>query len=74
MSTCHLREWRRNRGLTLDDVSALSGYSASLLSRVERNQRNLPPMSRVALARALGAPLRDLFDAPAHDRGVQAVA
>lgn len=76
MPECHLREWRQRNGLTLDEVSALCGYSASLLSRVERNQRNLSPMARVTLARALNVPLRELFDAQpvSHDTGTWAVA
>lgn len=54
--------WRRESGLTLDEVAGLSGYSISYLSRVERGLRQMPPNSRVRLSRSLGAQVSDLFD------------
>lgn len=59
MST--LRQWRERHGLTLEELSALSGVSVSELSRVERNLRQLAPLRRVHLARRLGVPLREIF-------------
>ncbi len=57
-----LRWWRIAKGLTLEDVSGLSGISVTMLSRVERGQRTLAPLDRVRLARCLGARVGDLFE------------
>lgn len=59
-----LRLWRQARGWTLDEVSALTGYSIGTFSRVERGQRELSPDAKVAISRSLGANIRDLFDSP----------
>lgn len=56
-----LRTWRLQHGLTLQEVSDLCGVSASMISRVERGQKRLSPMTKVRLARALGVRIRDLF-------------
>ena len=58
----HLREWRERHGLTIEEVADLAGYSAAHLSRMERGERDVPPLARVRLARAVGARVRDLFD------------
>lgn len=57
-----LRQWRLDKGLSLDEVYGLSGISPAMLSRVERGQRELAPLTKVKLARALGVPVRELFD------------
>ena len=57
-----LRQWRLDQDLTLEEVSALTGISTAMLSRVERGQRQLAPLTRVQVSRRLGVPLRDLFD------------
>lgn len=65
MDTClknRLRLWRAHAGLTLEEVSDLTGLSPAMLSRVETGQRQLAPMTRVRVARCLGVPIRDLFD------------
>lgn len=56
-----LRQWRCDEGLTLEEVSDLVGLSVSALSRIERGERNVPPLTRVRIARRLGVPVRDLF-------------
>lgn len=56
-----LRQWRVDRGLTLGDVSDLTGLSEPMLSRVERGERQLAPLTRVRVARRLGVAVRDLF-------------
>ncbi|WP_374202605.1 helix-turn-helix domain-containing protein [Amycolatopsis sp. GM8] len=64
-----LRQWRQSRGLTLRDVADLCGLDPTYLSRVERRQRELGPMQKVALARRLGVRISDLFDVePVLDR------
>ncbi len=62
MNTNRLRLWRVREGLTLDEVSALTGVSVSMLSRAERGQRQLAPLTKVRVARCLDVPLRDLFE------------
>lgn len=61
-----LRTWRLQHGLTLQEVSDLCGISASMISRVERGQKRLSPMTKVRLARALGARVSELFDTAAR--------
>jgi transcriptional regulator with XRE-family HTH domain len=60
--TTRLRAWRLANDLSLEEVSGLSGISRPMLSRVERGQRELAPLTKVRLARALGVPVRELFD------------
>jgi len=57
-----IRRWRQREGLTLAEMSDLTGVSVAMFSLVERGQRTLSPMTRVKVARRLGVPLRDLFD------------
>lgn len=56
-----LRAWRLANGLSLDDVCDLTGLSKSMISRVERGERDLAPLTKVKVARRLGVPVRDLF-------------
>lgn len=60
MST-RLKNWRQRHRLTLENISDLTGVSIAMLSRVERGERLLAPMRRVAVARRLGARVADLF-------------
>lgn len=57
----NLRQWRMQNGLTLEELSDLTGVSIPMLSRVERGKRQLAPMRRVTVARRLGVRIRDLF-------------
>lgn len=57
-----LRRWRVENDLTLEDVSGLTGISVSMLSRVERGHKQMAPLTRVRVARRLGAPVADLFE------------
>jgi transcriptional regulator with XRE-family HTH domain len=57
-----LRLWRATEGLTLDEVSGLTGLSVAMLSRVERGQRDLAPLTKVKVARRLGVSVGDLFE------------
>jgi transcriptional regulator with XRE-family HTH domain len=59
-----LRQWRVGHGLTLEELSDLTGYDVSTLSRLERGERQLRPLNRVKIARLLGVPVRELFDVP----------
>ena len=57
-----LKAWRLSEGLTLEEVSGLTGVSVGMLSKVERGRTRMAPMTRLALARRLGVPVRQLFD------------
>ena len=65
--TSPLRRWRAERGLTLDEVAGLTGYSKAYLSRLERGERCPTPLTKVTVARRLGAPVGDLFRVPAAE-------
>jgi transcriptional regulator with XRE-family HTH domain len=60
-----VRELRRKRGWTLEEMSAACGVSRSMLSEVERGRAN--PTLAVAwrIARAFGMSLGDLVETPA---------
>jgi transcriptional regulator with XRE-family HTH domain len=56
-----LREWRDRHRLTLDDLSGLTGYDPSALSRIERGLLGVTPLKRVEIARRLGVSVADIF-------------
>jgi transcriptional regulator with XRE-family HTH domain len=60
--TSKLFRWRADAGLTLEEVSDLTGLSVAMLSRVERRKRQMRPETKVRMARRLGVPVRDLFE------------
>jgi transcriptional regulator with XRE-family HTH domain len=57
-----LRLWRVEENCTLEDVSGLTGYSVSMLSRAERGERVFSPKAKVRIARCLGVQVADLFE------------
>jgi transcriptional regulator with XRE-family HTH domain len=61
------QRWRESVGWSLEEVSGLSGVSASMLSRFERGQRSLRPATKVLVARRLGVPVGALFEVEAVD-------
>jgi hypothetical protein len=58
---CRLREWRQAEGLTLRDVSDLTGRDIAQLSRLERGQGGLRPLAQVDFARRLGVRVKQIF-------------
>lgn len=64
-----LRRWRATEGLTLDEVSDLTGFSTAMLSRAERGERVFSPRAKVRVARALGCRIGDLFEVEAVAEG-----
>ncbi|MDZ4178759.1 MAG: helix-turn-helix transcriptional regulator [Coriobacteriia bacterium] len=56
-----LREFRHARGETLEDVSAATGLSVAMLSRVERGERLPSPESVEALSQHFGLPADELM-------------
>lgn len=69
-----LRLWRIERGWTLEEMSDLTGYSVSQLSRAERGERGLSPEAKVCISRRTGVPIRDLFDLDDADEDVSGAA
>ncbi|WP_343994089.1 helix-turn-helix transcriptional regulator [Terrabacter terrae] len=63
----NLRAWRTASGLTLHEVSDLTGLSRSYLCRLEQNERTAPPFTKVKIARSLGVSISALF--PRRDVG-----
>ena len=57
-----LRVWRSGAGWTLQELADVTGCSTSMLSRLERGQRNASPKLRIAMARRLGVAVGDLFE------------
>jgi transcriptional regulator with XRE-family HTH domain len=57
-----LRRWRVENDLTLAEVADLTGLSEAMISRVERGQRRLAPLTKVRVSRRLGVSISDLFD------------
>lgn len=55
-------QWREEVGWSLKEVAALTGLSESVLSRLERGQRNLRPATKVLVARRLGVSVGALFE------------
>ena len=65
-----LRQWRVDNGLSLQELSDLTGLSPSGLSRLERGQRQPLPLTRVKIARRLGVTVGSLFEVePLGDQG-----
>lgn len=61
-SESKLRSWRRSRGWTLAEVGGLTGLSESMISYLERGEKQLSPAAKVRVSRCLGARIQDLFD------------
>jgi transcriptional regulator with XRE-family HTH domain len=68
--TTRFHQWREEAGWSLEEVAGLTGLSQSVLSRLERGQRNLRPATKVLVARRLGVSVGDLFEVEGVDRGV----
>ena len=62
-----LARWRAEQGLTLEELADLTGYSPAMLSRIERAQREVPPLRRVKIARLLGVKVGALFAVPVQE-------
>ncbi len=56
-----IRAKRLQLGLTLEDLSELSGLHASYIGQIERNSKKASLETVAALAGALGVPVRGLF-------------
>jgi transcriptional regulator with XRE-family HTH domain len=61
-----VRELRRKRNWSLDELSEASGVSRSMLSQIERNRVNPTVAVAQSIAQAFGVPLGTLVDGPAY--------
>ncbi len=57
-----LQAWRLEHGLTLRELSDIGGPSVPYLSRLERGERQMAPLTKVQFARRLGVPVSELFE------------
>lgn len=60
--TNRLRLWRVDHGLSERELAGLTGISPAMLSRVERGERQLAPLTRIKVARRLGVAVEELFE------------
>ena len=70
----HLRELRKRQGLTLEQVSTLSGVSIPVISKLERNQTSAELETLYKLGRVFGmtgADLLSLAESPFAHRAVE---
>ena len=58
-----VKEFRKRRGLTLEQLAGLSGLSVSQISKIENNKRGWSRESLESLADALGVKVAELIDA-----------
>lgn len=61
-----IRTMRKERGLTVERLSELSGVSTGIVSQVERGKANPSFSTMVQLAHGLGIPVGRLFDGDDH--------
>lgn len=58
----HIRARRLQQGLTLEELSELSGLHASYIGQIERGVKKSSLKTVSSLAKALGVPVGRLFD------------
>jgi transcriptional regulator with XRE-family HTH domain len=61
-SETRFKRWRLANGLSLQDVADLAGIDKSMVSRLDGGSRGLKPLTKVRVARRLGARVADLFE------------
>ena len=59
----NLADFRRQRGLTQEQLAALAGVSVKYVQRVEAGRENLTIRSLARFSTLLGVEVRDLFGA-----------
>lgn len=57
-----LRDIRRKRGLSQEELAELAGVDRTYVGGVERGERNLSVLNVKKLSDALGINVKDLFD------------
>ena len=61
-SKTRLGEWRKREGLTLAELSGLTGISVPMFCLVENGKKTFAPKTKVIVARRLGVPIHELFE------------
>ena len=57
-----IRSYRKQRGMSQEDLAEKSGLSRNYVSDIERGVRNPSLLALIKLSRALRVPLRDLLE------------
>ena len=68
-----VKELRKRRGWTLEEMSAACAVSRSMLSEIERHRANPTLAVAFRIAQALGMSLGELVEAPAATRQVEVI-
>ena len=68
-----VRDLRKERGWSLEQLAAASGVSRSMLSQVERNEANPTLAVTFRIAQAFGMSLADLLEAPGAQSSIQVI-
>jgi len=68
-----VRDLRRKKGWTLEQLSAACGVSRSMLSQIERNRTNPTLAVAYRIARAFGISIGDLVDLPGATTGLDVI-
>lgn len=59
-----VKELRKERGLSQEQLAAMAGVSRSQLSEIETEAKPANTLRLASIARALGVPVHDLFASP----------
>lgn len=57
-----VRELRKNRGLSQEDLSFRAGLHRTYIGMIERAEKNITLINVDKIANALGVTIKDLFD------------
>lgn len=68
-----VRELRKQRGWSLEQLAAASGVSRSMLSQIERNEANPTLAVTFRIAQAFGMTLAELLEAPGSQSSIQTI-
>jgi transcriptional regulator with XRE-family HTH domain len=63
-----IKRTRKRCGLSLTEVSARTGLYREVIARAERPGTDVRARTLTAIARALGVPACELFEATGHER------
>lgn len=68
-----VRDLRKQRGWSLDQLAAASGVSRSMLSQIERQEANPTLAVTCRIAQAFGMTLADLIESPGAQSSIQII-
>lgn len=71
--THKIKQWRRYRGLTLDELGTKCGLTGSLISQIELGRSRYSQKSLEAMAKALDCTAGQLLDVDPFEEGVKAL-